>query len=272
MKKIAYLWSAVLFVAAFLYLPSAALAVDPGYLMPGGTLSLKAQVCKITNCLTAGAASDWMNFSTVSASPASSGGDAETLTVSPGDTLTFLGSTSVTGENDLDPVFGIAFTNGSYLGNIDVFGAGLSDVDGDTNNYLYASDTNITLQNGLTPQMISQLGAITATINANTPDQTVITGIFYVVDTGFRGVADLFGTKAYAVGEDTFLMSTVRIVVSNPAVQTATPTSTATPEVLPQTGAPTDNNGAKSTAIGISLVALAAILTFDLIRRKTKKT
>lgn len=271
MKKIIYLWSVVLFVAAFLYLPNAALAADPGFLMPGGVLNLKAQVCKITNCLTAGAASDWMNYSTVSANPAISGGDAETLTVSPGDTLTFLGSTSVTGENDLYPVYGISFTNGSYLGNIDVFGAGLSDVDGDGNNYLYASDTNLTLQNGVTPQMITQLGAITATVNADTPDQTVITGIFYVINTGFRGVADLFGSKAYAAGEDTFLMSTVRIVVNNPATPTATAITTPTPEVLPQTGAPTDNSSTKSAAIGISLVALAAILTIDLVRRKIKK-
>ncbi len=268
MRKISYLWSAMLFVAAFLYLPNAAMAADPGYdLLSGGTLNIKAQVCKITNCLTTGAASDWMNYSTISANPASSGGDAETLTVSPGDTLTFLGATSATGENDLDPVYGISFTNGSYLGNIDAFGTGLSDVDGDGDNYIYASDTNITLQNGLTSQMITQLGAITATVNANTPDQTVITGIFYVVDPGLR-LVNFFGSKAYAAGEDTYVMSTVRIVVDNPAVQTAT----STPEILPQTGAPTDNSSTKSTAIGISLVALAAILTIDLIRRKAKKT
>lgn len=149
----------------------------------------------------------------------------------PGDSLTFLGATEVTGVVDINPIFGVDFTNESYLTFDDIFTNGLDDVDNDTNSYQYHDHNDIDLSDGLDSTMEEQFGAITAMVNSDVPDGTVITGTFYVVNPSF-GIQTLMTQKAMAAADDLYLRSTIKMIVSDPAqVAAESPTS------LPVTGA-----------------------------------
>lgn len=225
--------------------PAATKAADDVYydLGDGSKLYIVAEVCKITDCINTGAVSDWYDYSTTSENIEGDAGSGQTLVVKPGDTLTFVGATRVVGEDVLSTVYGIEFTNESYLTVDNAFGSTVNgidyaDVDNDDINFSLISEDNIVLSDALveTEEPNGQFGAITATVNADTPDGTVITGTFYVVNEGLIAVG--FGPqKAFAADGDTFIRSTVRISVSNPApVQAAAATPAAT-VTLPATGA-----------------------------------
>jgi len=274
MKKNIRLLAATFLMAAVLFFPVSAMAIEPPATYDFGnqtSMMIAAYACNGADCDYLDA-EDWSNYSNYSANPELSGGAGLTVNAVPGDTITFFGMTGFSGESTILPVYGISFTNIEYLDNFDVFGTGRDDIDADGNYFIYTADDNITLNDPLGGT--TQTGSIAATVKADTPDQTVITGTFYVVDPGDERLADWFGTKAYAAGEDAYIMSTVRIVVNNPtATPTPTPTATttSTPEVLPQTGAPVDSNGTKSIVLEIVMVGSALLLTIDLIRRKVKK-
>lgn len=245
MKKMYFLWVAMLSLVAILLDPAGASAIPAIYydLGDGNELYIGALVCKIDDCLTNGEETDWKNYSDISASPEATGGNGNTLTASPGDTLTFMGATQATGEVNIFPVYGISFTGDSYLEDFDIFGTGMEDVDLDSNDFVYAAPDDIILSSGLTSEMIIQIGLITAKIKSDVPDQTVITGTFYVANPNDQEFVGIFGdNKAYAAGEDTYLASTVRIIVDNPSAPAAPEAAAVT--ALPQTGpsnTPTNN-------------------------------
>jgi len=117
-----------------------------------------------------------------------------------------------------------------------VNGVDFADVDDDDISFSLASYNNITLSSALVGEEdpTGQFGAITATVNAGTPDGTVITGTFYVAG-GIERLQTLGPVRALAADDDIYLRSTVRMQVSNPAPAVAvTPTVTPT---LPATGA-----------------------------------
>jgi len=229
-----------------LIIPSAANAADDVYYDLGGgsKLYIVATVCKVADCINEGEPTDWKDYSTTSENIEGDAGAGDTLIVAPGDVLTFLGASKVVGVGaTLDPVYGIEFTNESYLTVDNAFGSivngvDYADVDNDGTNFSLAGYDDITLTGALieTEEPNGQFGAITATVNAGAPDGTIITGTFYVVDDGMRMLG--FGPqKALAAAGDTFLRSTVRIQVSNPAPVQAAAVTPATTVTLPATGA-----------------------------------
>jgi hypothetical protein len=242
MKKLLKLSLIALLSSLFFAQPAVTLAADDVYYDLGGEskLYIVAMVCKIADCINVGTATDWKDYSTTSENIAGDAGAGDTLVVAPGDNLTFLGASKVVGVGTtLDPVYGILFTNESYLTIDHAFGSVINgvdyaDVDADEIDYSLVTYDNITLSSGLveTEEPNGQYGAISATVNSNTPDGTVITGTFYVVDDGLRDIG--FGPQK-ALAADEHVRSTVRILVSNPApAVAATPTATTT---LPTTGA-----------------------------------
>lgn len=228
----------VVVVSMFLILPSSARANPDVYydLGDGSKLYIVATVCKVADCINTGAPTDWKDYSTTSENVVGDAGSAQTLVVSPGDTLYFLGATRIVGDAVLDPIYGFEFTNGSYLTVDQAFGSVIdevdySDIDNDNNSFWLASESSIDLTGGLSGAMESQIDAITARVNSNAPDGTLITGIFYVVDPDRLWLT--FGpNRAMAADGDTFIRSEVRMLVSNPAPAQATPVAAA----LPATG------------------------------------
>jgi len=245
MKKMLGSFVFVVLVFLLLAVPDTAKATaDVYYDLGGGSkLYIVATVCKITDCINVGTTTDWKDYSTTSENITGDAGLGDTLVVAPGDVLTFLGASKVVGAGaTLDPVYGIAFTNESYLtvdhafGSI-VDGIDYADVDNDDIDFSLISYDNIVLSGALveTAEPNGQYGAITATVNADVPDGTIITGTFYVVSDGLRMVG--FGPQR-ALAADDHVRSTVRLLVSNPApapaaVATSTPAAAAT---LPATG------------------------------------
>ena len=266
MKKMFSLSAVLFFLAVFLISPISAKAIAVYDFGDQTSMMIEAFGCNGTDCDYLDG-TDWSNYSNYSANPVLTGGDGITVSARPGDTITFFGMTAASVGTTLLPVYGISFTNDGYLENFDVFGTGKDDIDSDGNYFIYTADDNITLNDALAAT--TQAGSITATVKADTPDQTVITGTFYVVDPGDRELLNWLGSKAYAAGEDIYIMSTVRIVVNN-STATATPTPTATASALPVTGATTDNDN-QSKTLAVLLVGAAVILSADLIRRKAKK-
>lgn len=270
---------------AFVLIPIISRAADDVYYDVAGVghLYIKAEACKVANCIDTGTASDWYNYSTTSENIVGEGGDGKTLIVSPGDTVTLRGTTSVTGQGAVgDPIYGISFTNGTYLTIESVFEGGYEDIDGDTNDFIYASEENITLSGGLDATMNPQIGAITGKIKDNTPDGTIIEGKFFVVDpsmVGQMGMAFNFFDTAKAQATDQYLRSTTRMQVSVPSTSpTPTPTPTAsttasdttvTSSELPDTGS---NSGTKLPIIpiAVAIIGLGGLLVAVKIA-KTKK-
>jgi hypothetical protein len=242
MKKYLGLVSFFLVFSLLIMAPTraSATAADVYYDLGGGSkLYIGALVCKIADCINAGESTDWKDYSTTSENVAGDAGSGDTLVVAPGDVLTFLGATSIEGDAVLDPIYGIEFTNGSYLTIDNLFGdiindVDYADVDADDNSFFLASEDDIDLTGGLDNSTAGQIGAITATVNADTPDGTLITGIFYVVDPD-RAWITLGPSKVMAADGDLYLRAEVRMLVSNPApVEAVAATPTAT---LPATGA-----------------------------------
>jgi hypothetical protein len=240
MKKLSKLFVIAMSISLMFAIPATTRAADDVYYDLGGgsKLYIIAQVCKIADCITSGETTVWKDYSTTSENVLGDAGSGDTLVVAPGDVLTFRGGTRIVGVGTtLDPVYGIVFTNESYLtidhafGSI-VNGVDFADVDDDDINFSLASYDNITLTSALVgaEDPTGQFGAITATVNAGVPDGTVITGTFYVFDDGPRIG---FGPQR-ALAADDYVRSTVRILVSNPApAVAATPVVTPT---LPTTG------------------------------------
>lgn len=204
----------------------------------GSSLYIIATVCKISNCISVGSPTDWYDYSTTSENIEGDAGSGRTLVVAPGDVLTFLGATRIEGDAVLDPVYGFEFTNGAYITVDNAFGSVVNDVDyadvdNDSNSFWLTSESDIDLTGGLDNTTEGQIGAITATVHPDTPDGTLITGIFYVVDPDRQWIA-LGPQKAKAADGDIYLRSEVRMLVSNPAPTVAAP---ATTTVLPVTGA-----------------------------------
>jgi len=231
----------VVLVSLLVITPIKALAADDVYYDLGddSRLYIGALVCKVANCLLEGEASDWYNYSTTSENVAGNGGLGQTLVVSPGDTLYFYGVTEVTGQASINPVYGIEFTNSSYMTIHDLFGnvvegVDYSDIDDDGTNFEYYDINNILLSAALSDAADEQIGAISATVDADTPDGTLITGIFYLVDPDQERIG--FGPqRAMAADDDLYLRSEVRMLVSVPS---ETPAETvAPPAALPATGA-----------------------------------
>jgi hypothetical protein len=234
----------------------------------GNSLYMAALVCKIENCFLEATNDDLYNYSDYSANPEMAGGLGETLTASPGDNLTFLGLTRVEGNTSINPIFGVSFTNAEYLENLDIFGSGMGDLDLDTNAFEYSSPEAIILSNGLDTTMDAEIGSISARIKSDVPDQTVITGTFYVVGPDAERIAGVFDLdKAKAEGEDTYLSSTVRIVVNNPATPATTTTITALPETGPQN--PVSEN--KWLVLGLLAGLMIIVPVSDRLLKKYRK-
>lgn len=241
---------------------------------PLSKLYIEADVCKIDDCINVGAVSDWYNYSITSENVEGDMGAGQTLVVSPGDTLTLLGTTSVVGGATISPTYGIEFTNGSYLTVDNIFSDEFDDVDNDSINFIYLAANNIILSDDLVGDTDPQIGAITATVNSDTPDGTVITGTFYVVIPDLA-LTMLAPQRALAADDDLYLRSTIRVLVSDPApVQTvtanptatvATTTTTATDNVttatLPATGASTKSQSAYYVLL-LSIVIAGGVYYF----------
>ena len=270
MTKLLKLFVLMITMATVFAIPTSIMAADDVYydIGDGSKLYITAQVCKIADCITSEDDSVWKDYSTTSENIAGDAGSGDTLVVAPGDTLTFRGGTRLIGVGTtLNPIYGISFTNESYLTIDNVFstvvnGVDYADVDDDDIYFSLASYDNITLSSALVggDDPLGQFGAITATVNANVPDGTVITGTFYVSDEGIGGL--VFGPQR-ALAADDYVRSTVRILVSNPA-----PAQT----VAPATTLPTTGNDAKSPLPYLFLLASIAISASTIyIMRRAKK-
>jgi len=275
MKKFLVSLFSIALVFSFLIIPTNSLAADDVYYDLGSSskLYIGALVCKIANCIAVGESSDWYNYSTTSENVAGEAGSGQTLVVSPGDTLTFMGSAGVEGEAVISPLFGIEFTNGSYLSFDNVFSnvvgdVDYSNVDDDENFYGYYEADGVqyvALSDDLDGLMVSQIGAITATVNSDAPDGTLITGIFYLIDPDYERIG--FGPKkALAAEGDIYARSEIRMLVSDPA---ETPAETVAPATtLPATGA---KSGAQTNYLYLIISALLVSGTFYLLKRVKNK-
>ncbi len=207
----------------------------------GGTLSVRADVCKLAVCDPA-APSDWYNYSVDDA------GDGKTLVAKPGDVLTIMTGAQVTNTDQyVHPGFAFVFDDETYLPDVTFYGTGHNSLDGD-NLRFFGSYGYINMSNGGALGAINglQTGSISAKIADNTPDGTIIEGTFYVDNPDVQISYNPFGSVAYAA--DTYTRSKVRILVSVPAAPTppnprvnGDDTGTAiqvTKPVLPRTGTP----------------------------------
>lgn len=226
-----------------LYVIIAVLAVTVGpsvYALAGYSdedisVNVELNACRLSTC----GASDWKNYSV------DSGGEGETLTVSPGDTVTLRGSTWNSGDNYAAMSLTGTIDHTNYIETINIFESGDNDVDGANTYYILDSATNtnnteemaILLSDVLsTASDIDnpELGQIKITLKNDIPDQTVITASFNVTLATLGVVRGSFLGRAYAADLTT---STVRLVVNNPPAATAATTATtAATTVLPQTG------------------------------------
>jgi len=205
-----------------------------GYSDENISVDVKIEACRLATC----AASDWHNYTVDMV------GDAETLTVSPGDTVTLRGSTWNSGENYAAMGLTGAIDHTNYLETINAFESGDSDVDGTHGYYVLDSATNtdnteimaISLSDILSTASDAdhpELGQIKITLKNDIPDQTVITAAFNVTTATLGVVRGLFLGRAYATDLTT---STVRLLVSNPPAATVSTAAATTATVLPQTG------------------------------------
>lgn len=269
MTKLFKLFVLMITMVTVFAIPASTRAADDVYhdLGGGAKLYIFAQVCKIADCITSDDDSVWKDYSTTSENIAGDAGSGDTLVVAPGDILTFRGGTRIVGVGTtLEPTYGISFTNESYLTIDNVFntvvnGVDYADVDDDDIYFSLASYDNITLSSALIggDDPLGQFGAITATVNANVPDGTVITGTFYVFDDGSRLLG--FGPQR-ALAADDYVRSTVRILVSNPApAQTVAPTAT-----LPATG--NDTNSSLPYLFLLASVAISVGTIYTMRRAK----
>jgi hypothetical protein len=283
MKKL--LGSFVIAMSIFLVFaaPTTTKAADDVYydLGSGSKLYIVAEVCKIANCVGVGATTDWYDYSTTSENVTGDAGSGQILVVQPGDTLSFLGATRVLGEASINPIYGIEFTNETYLTFNNIFdsiveGIDYSDVDDDSNAFLYSSAEDIRLSGVLDSTSTAQIGAITATVSPDAPDGTLITGIFYVINPDLR-VARLWGQRVLAASGDVYLRSEVQMRVSNPAPeQTATATATATEQTatptptaaLPATGA---DSGSQLPYLLLAASAIIGSGTVCVLKRAKRK-
>ncbi|MDD5606776.1 MAG: hypothetical protein PHN37_02875 [Candidatus Pacebacteria bacterium] len=171
----------------------------------------------------------------------------QTLTVSPGDTLIFRGTSWNAGALDAGVAFEGIITNTEYIDTFNAFEGGNEDVDGTgafyTLNGINVVNDSMIMAIGLETHLDTtkdendpELGSITLTLTDNIPDQTVITGTFELLGAVPYLVFNPFST-AYAQGA--LAESTVRILVENPEVE-AEVQQEDTPETiledLPQTG------------------------------------
>lgn len=268
MKKILISLFSFAFCSLFFAVPVRSFATEDVYfdLGDGSKLYIAALVCKVPNCISEGESTDWYNYSNTSENVAGDSGQGQTLVVSPGDSLSFLGATEVQGEASITPVYGIEFTNSSYItidnlfGNV-VEGVDFADIDNDNNVFEYYDVNNIILSSVLDDAADSQIGAITATVNSDAPDGTLITGIFYVIDSDYERLA--FGPqKAMAAEGDIYARSEVRMLVSDPAETPAETTAPAT--TLPATGA---KSGAQTNYLYLLISAVLISGTFYFLKR-----
>lgn len=264
MKKLLSLVCCLIMLSLFVATPMVAKATDDVYYDLGSSnkLYLHFEVCKVNDCLNVGSSSDWQNYSETSANVSGNAGEVHTIVVAPGDNISFRGYTMVLGTAVINPVYGLYFTNGSYLPLDHVFTSQLNDEDNNGNLFQYNSDNNITLSAGLTGDPSNpaiETGAITGSISSNAPDGTIITGTLYVVSP-HRALAYLGAQKVFAAGDDDlYLRSTIRLLVSSPAptpIATATPIATPPAVVLPKTGA--DSN----TRLAYLLLSVSIIIAF----------
>lgn len=210
-------------------------------LNPDGTLSVRADVCKLDVCDPA-VPSDWYNYSVDNA------GDGKTLVAKPGDVLTIMTGAQVTNTDQyVHPRFRFIFDDETNLENIAFYGAGHDSLDGDNLRFL---DNNGTIKMSSSETLGAsdglQTGSITAKIADNTPDGTIITGTFYVDNPDYQIMNTFNPFSSTAFAADTYTRSKVRILVSIPVdpvapVVPGDDTGTAiqvTKPVLPRTGIP----------------------------------
>lgn len=160
--------------------------------------------------------SNWYNYT----GDVTSGG--QTLTVSPGDTVTFRGKAwnQSTETTFSDPVFHASITNSQYL---EMTGGFYNDnLDGNGNYYSGSIGTDITLSNGALAtngnENNSESGTFRVKIKNDTPDQTLIEGTWELYSGGERiiGYPTNLSPIARAQG---LAISQVRILVNNPQTQ-----------------------------------------------------
>lgn len=210
----------------------------------------------------------------------------QTLTASPGDTITFTGRSWNTGVNDAAVGYQGVITNTQYIETINIFEGSQSDLDGDTVDYDssgYSVDGNgtatfdIGLYSGVNPTYLStsknsgdgdlnQRGSITLTLKNTIPDQTVITGTFELTSASVYaqhpGPMSLLSNTARAQGLDGGI-SEARLLVSNPSQPAA--------QTLPQTGAPTQKTPFLPYFLAIGFVTISALTAKKLVRKVVKK-
>ena len=239
MKRFFAKFSSVIGVMALAFYPIAVNATIPGdtssiYYAGGdpahNIYTINGQVCKIVNCLTVGTSSDWYNYTSTSATQVGDTGAAQTLVVSPGDTLTFKGTVSFYDEEiyQRNPIFKVAGTNMGYMENFDYFGTGKEDVDGDGKDYVYnPADQSFILAGGLDGNDPAQVGAVTAKVKPDAPAGSVVTVSFFLDDPDEELIGfNPFGTARAA---DDYLRSGIRIQVASPG--TTLPRTGGTPKI-----------------------------------------
>lgn len=203
----------------------------------------------------------------------------QTLTVSPGDSVTIRGYTWNEGETSAIVTYGAAVTNSQYLTMpVEVFGVGQGDIDGndigmDSSNYVTDVNGTATFDVNLlgtfpipddylpasSGPSSPEIGAIAVTIKDDVPDQTVITLTFELKTASqWLTLGNPFAKTANAQGLQGGI-SQARLIVSNP--------STPTVQTLPQTGAPTGNPLVSLTATG-ALVGVSAFTIQKIVKAK----
>ena len=221
-----------------------------------GAFACKTQTCNVNN------PADWFNFSSTSGNDST--GEGSTLIVSPGDTITFLVETTFTHESEGDaeftPSLTLDFINGAALEDFATFSDEKADLDKDGKNYTIIGNT-ISFDTHLDSDGVTQLGTITAKIKTGTPDGTNL-GLKLTFDdeqTIQEQVMNPFINRAHA---DEVAQSDVRIIVNNPAVQSA--------QVLPKTGHPSSTS---SNFIAIAILTfLTSFVGLQVVGQRRKQT
>ncbi|MDD5693391.1 MAG: hypothetical protein PHU86_02885 [Patescibacteria group bacterium] len=224
----------------------------------GDALIFGAFVCKLDSCDPENQ-SDWFNYSATGTGVSGDNGQGAVVVVAPGDTVTFLGMTSlVTSDLTLNPRYDVSFTGGEYLDGLDFFSNGTDDIDNDGIGYTYDGDSQISLSQSLGTGDGVQVGSITAKINENAPDGAVIVGKLALDDSQFAPVQNPFVNQAYAAE---VAQSSVRLLVRNAQ------TTTAVAQTLPKTGVQGANMLDKIFPYAV-LGGFLLFIGFQLARRK----
>jgi hypothetical protein len=212
-----------------------------------GTINFGAFVCNEAPC-NISSESNWYNYSSNTVYSEGERGEKATLTAHPGDTLTFLTEIKYSASYDaysIHPTFDINFSGANYLENITYFDGQNNDLDNDGIDYSFNENQDIVLSSVIHNSDPAQLGAITAKIKSDTPNNTIIEARLWTDgDQYLSKNNNPFVSVAHAAS---IAESTVRILVtdSGDTVQNTnstvsvnaseTPTATSA-QSLPETG------------------------------------